>query len=118
MGAGPARSGRRDAALLVQEPPAEEVAAGPPLYVSCVRPLRVGAHTLPEGVEVPGAASWLRVEAWVNARRVRKLAAGEPYIPFEVFEAWVNTEEEGRPSLAEFAAQDKPKKIEDEPTKE
>jgi hypothetical protein len=118
MGTGPARSGRRNTALLVQESPAEEVAAGPPLYVTCARPLRVGAYILPEGVEVPGAGAWLRVEAWVNARCVRKLAAGEPYIPFEVFEAWVNADEQGRPSLEEFHAQFEPEKIEDAATKE
>lgn len=117
MGNGPARSGRRNTTLLAQEPPAAHAPVGS-LYVTCARPLRVGEHILPAGVEVPGAGKWVRVEAWVTARRIRKISASEPYIPFEVFEAWVNDESEPKPSLEEFHAQFGVEKIEDESTEE
>jgi hypothetical protein len=47
----------------------------------------MGMLTLVEGVEVPGAGSWPRLEAWINARAVRRLLEGEDYISFDTYEA-------------------------------
>lgn len=108
-GRGPARSGRRNAALLEKPAPPEPVVpAAKVLYVCGARPLRFGEHVLTEGVEIPGAQEWVRVESWVSARRVRKVSQDDPHIPFAVFEEWVNTDpEEGqeRLTLEEFHAQ-------------
>jgi hypothetical protein len=49
------------------------------------KPLLVGEHLLPIGTEVPGAADWPRVEAWVNARHIRAVAPGEDYVSYEDF---------------------------------
>jgi hypothetical protein len=57
------------------------------VYVCGARPLDFGVYVLTEGVEVPGAADWPRIEAWVNARRVRQLRADEEYTAFEDFKA-------------------------------
>lgn len=57
------------------------------IYVCGARPLDFGDLTLTEGVEVPGAADWHRLEAWVSARRVRQLRVDEEYTPFEDFKA-------------------------------
>lgn len=56
-------------------------------YVCGARPLDFGELTLVEGVEVPGAADWPRIEAWVSARRVRQLRVDEDYTPYEEFKA-------------------------------
>ena len=56
-------------------------------YVCTAKPLLFGEFTLTEGVEVPGASSWTRVEAWVSARRIRKLEHGEKFISFQEFTA-------------------------------
>ena len=54
-------------------------------YVCGGRPLRFGEHLLTAGVEVPGAADWLRLEAWVGARRVYPVYEGEEYVSYEQF---------------------------------
>ena len=63
------------------------VAVAPPVeavvYVAGPRGLKVGLHLLPEGVEVPGAASWPRREAWERSRVLFPVAAGEPYTSYE-----------------------------------
>lgn len=79
---GPARSGRRNVALLEPAAPAEPEVAEEVLYVCGARPLPFGEFMLTEGVEVPGAADWPRLDAWVNARRVRKVSANDPYTLF------------------------------------
>ncbi|HEY5787501.1 MAG TPA: hypothetical protein VIT65_22275 [Microlunatus sp.] len=81
--------GRKDSSLLVATKQGE-----PPtgVYISCGRPLKVGEYELPPGIEVPGAADWPRVEAWVNARRIRQVRVGEDYTPFETFKAGVDAE--------------------------
>ena len=56
-------------------------------YVCGSKPLDFGEHTLTAGVEVPGAASWTRLDAWTGARRIRKVAAGAKYITFAEFTA-------------------------------
>lgn len=107
---GPARRGRR---VQLQEPPVVVEATGDVLYVTTARPLKVGVLTLPEGVEVPGAGSWPRVESWVSARRLRKITSDQDHIPFEVFEAWINSNEDDL-SLEDFHAQHEVEKIEAE----
>ena len=80
---GPARRGQRVA--LVEDRPTEAQAVA--LYVCGARPLDFGEMVLTEGVEVPGAADWPRVQAWVDARRIRMLRVGEEYTTFEDFRA-------------------------------
>lgn len=82
---GPARRGRR--VQLQGAPVATSEASGAHLYVCTVRPLRYGNDVLTEGVEVPGAAEWIRVEAWVNSRRIRKISVDDAYIPYADFKA-------------------------------
>lgn len=73
---GPARAGHRNATLLAPLPqPAPETDR---VYATA-RPMKMGEHVLPLGVEVPGAAGWLRLEAWVNQRRLRLVLPGESY---------------------------------------
>lgn len=55
------------------------------MYVVYGRPLRFRSHILTKGVEVPGAADWTRLEAWVSARQVRLVAPGEEYTTYEAF---------------------------------
>jgi hypothetical protein len=81
--------GRKDASLLV---PTARAQAPTGVYISVGRPLKLGEYELPPGVEVPGAEGWPRIEAWVNARRVRQARAGEEYVPFEEFRAQVDQE--------------------------
>lgn len=57
-------------------------------YVCGSKPLPFGEHVLTEGVEVPGATNWTRLEAWVGARRVRPVYEGDAFFPFDVFAAW------------------------------
>ena len=57
------------------------------MYVCGHKPLLFGEFTLTDGVEVPGAAGWSRVEAWVAARRIRRLAPGEKCTSFASFTA-------------------------------
>jgi hypothetical protein len=87
-GTGPARRGRKDSTLLA---PAPTTPVDTGIYVCGRKPLRMGDMVLVEGVEVPGAAEWPRLEAWVNARAVRRLLEGEDYIAFETYQAtWVD----------------------------
>ena len=81
MASAPVRAGKR--VVLSPRKPVEAAAT----YVCTVKPLLFGEFTLTEGVEVPGASSWTRVEAWVSARRIRKIEHGEKYISFEKFTA-------------------------------
>src|SRR5690242_19287313 len=82
MAAGIATRGKRVALPPAQPPSAE---GGAPVYVVHNRPLKFGGHTLPKGTEVPGAADWTRVEAWVNARQIHRLQPGEDYVTYEAF---------------------------------
>ena len=68
-------------------PPRAEQPLVPATYVCGSKPLPFGEHTLTAGVEVPGAASWTRIDAWTGARRVRKIDPGEKYITFAEFTA-------------------------------
>lgn len=54
-------------------------------YVCGAKPLPFGEITLVEGVEVPGAADWRRLEAWVSQRRVRPVYDGDDFVPYEEF---------------------------------
>lgn len=83
--AGPARRGRKDSTLLAPAPAPEDKHTN--IYVCGLKPLKFGHMTLVEGVEVPGAGEWRRLEAWVNARAVRQLGPDEPYTSFETYEA-------------------------------
>jgi hypothetical protein len=78
---GPARKGQRVALATRSE------AAMTATYVCGARPLDFGELVLTEGVEVPGAGDWPRIEAWVSARRVRPLRVDEQYTRFEDFKA-------------------------------
>lgn len=79
-----ARRGRKDPSLLA--PKAETSGSRPTnVYVCGNKPLRVGELTLTAGVEVPGAAHWLRKDAWVSARVIREVREGEDYTTFEDF---------------------------------
>ena len=84
MNAG-ARRGTKNPELLLPRGRQED-ARGPVLaYVSDIRPLKYGDHLLPQGVEVPGAAEWPRIESWVDARRVRPVYEGEDFTTYEDF---------------------------------
>lgn len=86
-GVGPSRRGVRvPPGVLPTSPPEPETeSSGDPVYVCTARPLKVGTHTLYDGVEVPGAGKWLRLDSWVNARRVRKIKADEDFTPYDEF---------------------------------
>jgi hypothetical protein len=81
---GPARRGRR---VQLQERPVAVVDAEPHLYVCGAKSLRLGRLTLHEGVEVPGAGAWLRIESWVAGRRVKRIKASAEHTSFKDFEA-------------------------------
>ena len=70
---------------LVVGAPVKDKSAG--IYVCGSKPLDFGEHTLTAGVEVPGAASWTRLDAWTGARRIRKINSGEKYVTFAEFTA-------------------------------
>ena len=78
----PVTRGRRVALPAVAARDAEKA-----IYVCTSRPLPFGDLTLSEGVEVPGASSWTRLDAWVGARRIRKIDPAERYISFDKFVA-------------------------------
>lgn len=84
-----ATRGRRNPALLEQVRKDIDVVV---TYVCGPKPLKLGEYTLTEGVEVPGAQSWPRVEAWEGARAIRKLSPGEPFTPFDEFKAPIDLE--------------------------
>lgn len=94
----PSTRGRKDPSLL--NPVRKNVAAAA-VYVCSGRPLKVGDYEVPAGVEVPGAAEWPRVEAWIGARRIHPAASGEEYVTFKDFTAQVDAE---RAVLAEAEA--------------
>ena len=77
----PNRRGRRVPLLADTRSESTAVAT----YVCTMKPLPFGEFTLTEGVEVPGAASWTRIDAWVSARRIRKLEHDEAFTPFMEF---------------------------------
>lgn len=81
MGA-PVRIGKRTA--LAKAPVVSDSAAAA-VYVCTAKALDFGQFTLTKDVEVPGAASWTRVDSWVGARRIRKIEHGETFIPFMEF---------------------------------
>jgi hypothetical protein len=64
------------------QPPPEPVTN---VYVCGPKPLRFGELTLTQGVEVPEAANWPRVESWVSNHRIKALAAGEKCVSFLEF---------------------------------
>lgn len=101
---GPAGRGSRVLLEPVPEIPAEDTSR---VYVCTARPLRVGAYLLREGVEVPGAANWLRLDSWVNSRRVRKIKVDESYLTWDDFVAEQAQEEQA--TLAQLALEAQPK---------
>lgn len=66
-------------------PPEALVSSPPPavgaVYVVGRRPIQFGRYTLPPGVEVPGAADWLRLESRLTTRML--VPAGPEYVHFE-----------------------------------
>lgn len=80
----PARKGVKDPTLLARSGRGQDTRT-PVAYVVHGKPLRYGVHVLTDGIEVPGAADWLRLEAWVASRRLRPVYAGEPYTSFETY---------------------------------
>lgn len=83
------------------------------VYVCGARPLKFREHTLTEGVEVPGAADWTRIEAWVNARAIRKIPADQPYTSYEEFTGMTLEDEDAAREVARLeeemaAEQDEP----------
>lgn len=94
----PGTRGRKDPALLLQT---RSRTAPAQVYLCGGRPLKVGDYTLTEGVEVPGAAEWRRLEAWVGARAVRPAVSGEQYVTFEDFKAKVDAERAELAAIAE-----------------
>lgn len=85
----PATRGRKDPSLLA---PVRQRTAPNVVYVVANRALKIGDYSVPAGVEVPGAASWPRVEAWVSARAIRQTFSGEKYTTFADFTAAVDAE--------------------------
>jgi hypothetical protein len=83
--------GRRDPGLLV---PTTRAKASSGIYIATGRPLKFGEYELPPGVEVPNAGTWPRVEAWVNARRIREIKPGENYVLFSDYQAKADEERE------------------------
>jgi hypothetical protein len=82
---GPATVGHRvDLAVLAPRPAG---GGDDQVYVCCAKPLRFEGVELVEGVEVPGAAKWPRLEAWIGARRVRALRPNEEYTTYADFSA-------------------------------
>lgn len=75
----PVRSGKRTALAKAPRVSDSAVAA---VYVCTAKALDFGQFTLTEGVEVPGAAGWTRVDSWVGARRIRKIEHDEAFTPF------------------------------------
>jgi len=100
-GPGTARRGQRVA--LPAEPPAQ--AGKVTAYVCGPRGLKFGHHTLTEGVEVPGAADWLRVEAWVSSRAIRPVLEGEEFITYEAFTGMTYEDELAAAEVARIEAE-------------
>ena len=96
----PVRRGRRVQLAPVQ--PAEPVAT---TYVVNVRDLPFGHHMLTDGVEVPGAADWPRIEAWVSARRVRPVKDGEQYTSYEAFTGMTYEDEQAAAEIERLEAE-------------
>lgn len=88
---GPVTRGKR--VELLQAPPPAETEDADHIYVCTARPLRVGPYILREGVEVPGAGKWLRLESWVNTRRVRRIKSSDPHTSWDDFVAEVEIKE-------------------------
>jgi hypothetical protein len=67
--------GKRDPSLLIPDP-AKLARAGltaegiETYYVVARRPMNYRGDVLPVGAEIPGAASWIRLETWITARLV------------------------------------------------
>lgn len=76
-----AAKGKKDPALLQER----RRGVGGETFVVDLKPLRFGEYVLKPGTEVPGAGDWLRIESWVDARRVRAVSEGEPYLSFKDF---------------------------------
>lgn len=90
---GPATRGKR--VDIAQAPPSETGnSEAEHVYVCTARPLKVGAYILREGVEVPGAHGWLRLESWVNARRVRRIKVDDQHTSWDDFVAGEQAKEE------------------------
>lgn len=77
---GPAVRGQRIVLPMVATPPAPSAT-----YVCGHKPLPIGSRVLYQGVEVPDADTWTRVEAWVSSRRIRKIEPGEVFVSYEDF---------------------------------
>lgn len=98
--AAPVRRGRR-----IQLAPAPVVVEKALTYVVNVRDLPFGEHILTDGVEVPGAADWPRIEAWVTARRVRPLKDGEKYTPYEAIAGMTYEDEQAAAEVERLEAE-------------
>lgn len=89
--AAPVRRGRKDPSLLVQVKPEETT--GPETVLVTGRPLRVGKHLFPIGVEVPGAEHYPRLEAWLSSRYIKRIPATEEHIKHDDYVEWLQLEE-------------------------
>ena len=84
IGKAPVTRGRRNPALLVK---VKDAAVEGSRYVCGNKPMRMGHRVLSVGVEVPGASTWTRIDAWVRSRHVRMIGPDEAYTAFEDFAA-------------------------------
>lgn len=96
----PVRRGRR-----IALPPAAPPPPASTVYVVNGRDLRYHGRLVPAGVEIPDAASWFRLSAWIDARRIRPVAPGEDYTPYEEWVAPILEAEEAARAALEAAEQ-------------
>lgn len=89
------RRGSKNTALL--EPRPEQGFVPGTVYVVARRPLTYNGVVIPVGVEVPDAASWRRVDAWVHARWIRAVAPDEEYTKYDDYLASLEAEEPSPP---------------------
>ena len=95
VGKAPVTRGKRNPALLVK---VKDAPGEGNLYVCGGKPMRMGHRVLTVGVEVPGASTWTRVDAWVRSRHIRKIGPDEAFVAFADFAAsWDETHPETVP---------------------
>ena len=71
------------------------------VYVVDRRPMPYGHLSLPPGTEIPGALQRPRLEAWVNARVVRRVGPDEEYQRYEDFVDSLHQDPEDAPEEPE-----------------
>ena len=83
-GKAPVTRGKRNPALLVKVRDENSIGTR---YVCGAKPMRMGHRVLTVGVEVPGASTWPRVDAWVRSRHIRLISPEETFTSFDDFAA-------------------------------